>query len=240
MILVNTPAVNQHNMNISKHNQTSKRSIIINQLKGFTIIELMIAMVLGLTLVAGVFTVYTGTIQTSSNFVSYAKLDQETRAIMELITREVRRAGYDGTTPAGSTTDFGINEDTSSCLLYSYDMGSPPDGALQLSEQFGFKLTSGAVQFGNNATSCVTGTWSNINDTNLVEVSNLNFTLNRLCFNLNNGSDCIAIAAASSDNIVYKYQLDVSITANLKDDASVTRSLNSTLRLHNDILIQVP
>lgn len=210
-----------------------------SSLKGFTLVELMISMTLGLTLVAGVFSVYTGTISSSSHFVSYAKLDQELRAIMDLITREVRRAGYDASN-AGSTTNFGINESSSGCLRYSYDMGSPPDGSLQTSEQFGFKLTNKIVKFGTSATSCTNGTWNDVSDSNLVEISNLNFTLDKLCVNLNDSSDCMSVLPTTNDMLINKYQLQVSLTANLKNDSNVSRTLTSTIRLHNDLLIKAP
>ncbi len=66
---------------------------IKNQL-GFTLVELMISMLLGLIIIGGVITVFTNTVATNNSTMQTTRLNQEMRSIMEMISSDLRRAGY--------------------------------------------------------------------------------------------------------------------------------------------------
>ncbi len=54
----------------------------------------MISMLLGLIVIGGVITVFTNTVATNSSTMQTTRLSQEMRSIMEMISSDLRRAGY--------------------------------------------------------------------------------------------------------------------------------------------------
>jgi len=82
---------------------------------GFTMIELLIAMAVGLVLLGtmyGVFTMHSKTFGTQERI---AEMQQTARAAMDMMTREIRMAGYN---PAGATFD-GIPYDADKLEIYA-------------------------------------------------------------------------------------------------------------------------
>lgn len=71
---------------------------------GFTLVELMIAIVIGIFLVSGVITVYLSTRQTSLMQASLAQLQDDERTAMTLITDIAQSAGYFYNLTPGSLT----------------------------------------------------------------------------------------------------------------------------------------
>ena len=208
---------------------------------GFSLVELMISMSVGILLTSGVISMFTGSLKNSYEFVSLAKLDQDLQGVMDLVSKEVRRAGYDANTAVGNDTDFGINTDsTSTCLLYSYDSNSTGTvGELDDTEQYGirFDRDTNKVLFGSSVTACSGTGWTSINDTNSVQVTNLSFSQNNICLNLTDNSDCATENIASGDQVLWKKQINIVISGNFTNDSSnYTHSIENTVRLHNDIL----
>ena len=63
---------------------------------GFTLIELMIAMVLNLILIGGIFTLYRGSSETSRAQSAVASVQESLRFAFEYLSYDVRMAGYNG------------------------------------------------------------------------------------------------------------------------------------------------
>lgn len=70
--------------------QTHKRQ------KGLTLIELMIALVLGLLLVAGVIQIFVANKQTYRVTDAHSRLQDNARFALEILSRDIRSAGYSG------------------------------------------------------------------------------------------------------------------------------------------------
>lgn len=84
-------------------------STLARKSAGFSLVELMIAMAVGLLILAGVFSLFGSTVQTQTRTLAMASLNQELRVAMDLMSRDIRRAGYwalaaDGHTPEGTLT----------------------------------------------------------------------------------------------------------------------------------------
>ena len=114
---------------------------------GVTLIELMIGLLIGLFITGGVLSVYIAISQSSSETLKQARLNQEMSAIMNVITNDLRRAGYwedaaankpqdnpymvfdssdhDNTTALqvrdASNNVFISDQASGSCIIYSYD-----------------------------------------------------------------------------------------------------------------------
>jgi len=119
---------------------------------GFTLIELMIAMMLGIIVTGGGLSMYISTIRASADIAKSARLNYDLDTTMQLMVNDLRRAGYwRGAVVSGDTTfllsnpfnasdatlnirEFanpGTATNTGDCILYSYDNdidGTDPDG----------------------------------------------------------------------------------------------------------------
>lgn len=65
-------------------------------IRGFTLVELMIAMVLGLIVIGGVIAMFIGTQQTSRTQEASSRVQETGRLAVELIARDARQAGFHG------------------------------------------------------------------------------------------------------------------------------------------------
>jgi len=165
--------------------------------KGFTLIELMIAMMLGLIVIGGALSIYISTIKSSSDVVKSARLNYDLDSAMQLMVNDIRRAGYWGGAIAGSVASenpFGdtqigkkTGEGDSSCILYNYDGDSSGSNTLDdqgddldLNEFYGFRHNGTGIDIRSSVadaanSGCDQGTWESIVDTNKVIVSELTF-----------------------------------------------------------------
>ena len=61
---------------------------------GFSLVELMVAMVVGLFVAAIVATMYVSIIRANSTTVQLARLNQDLQASLDVMARDIQRAGY--------------------------------------------------------------------------------------------------------------------------------------------------
>ena len=62
--------------------------------RGYTMIEILVALFIALFLLAGLFTILQGTRRTSSNQTGLTKLQDEQRMAMSMLTDVIQNAGY--------------------------------------------------------------------------------------------------------------------------------------------------
>jgi prepilin-type N-terminal cleavage/methylation domain-containing protein len=198
---------------------------------GFSLVELMISIALGLLLTAGIVTLFQSTLHSNRNLASGKQLEGELHATLDLISRDLRRAGAMGdplrqllglANPFGTDTASAYpGEAADSCLTFSYDFNG--NGSLETSapdERFGYRLRQGVVQArveGQGCTANTTPVWKNVSTPAVVEVTTLQFTL----------------VPASNGGVVQRVA-HMSIAGRLVQDHAVTRSLSRTVRLRND------
>lgn len=133
--------------------------------RGFTLVELMISIAIGLIVVSSVLGLVMANLQNSASVTRGMRLTQESRALTEVMTKELRRAGFDGSgmTKIGSgltaTTFTAVTilagpacpgGGTNCCIKYGYDENG--DGLVSAGE---FRMFSrdisgsrGVVRFG--------------------------------------------------------------------------------------------
>jgi prepilin peptidase dependent protein B len=131
---------------------------------GYSLIEILIAFLIGLIIVAAIITLYANTIRGSSDTLRSARLNHDLDSAMALMVNDIRRAGYWGGAIAGSDTDSRDNPFTNmenlppkiraniqihggSCILYTYDANGSGKNTLEdltddvdSNEYYGFKL----------------------------------------------------------------------------------------------------
>lgn len=231
---------------------------------GFSLIELMIGMVLGLVVVGGAISMYAATIRGSTDTVNSARLNYDLDSVMQLMVNDIRRDGYWGDAVVGSiatdnpfttgATDIQISNKTgeaaNSCILYAYDANA--DGVVDLEEYYGFRLNDSGVDMrfarGAGASTCNLGTWGPIIDTNNVDVTVLTFSnANYKCLNVTQGNaydlSCAAVITAgnlsSTETAVETRRIDINLQGTVDGDAAVDKELDGIVKVRNErIFIQ--
>ena len=214
--------------------------------KGFSLIELMIALVLGLIVVAGTISLYVTSIKSSSVVKNSSQLSQELGGVMTVMTNDIRRAGYWGEAISGSDSRLNIFNglnilNAGDCILYSYDTDS--DGAVDANEYYGFKLNAGTVQIrtaGSTITNCSdnTDTWVNMLDSGLINVTTLIFSsANSKCINVttNEVAVCSALPTPTAgDDIVEVRYIEIQLDGQASADTTIEASITSSVRVKNN------
>lgn len=204
-----TPQVRSHNPRpcLSKPRFTN----------GFTLLELMVGIVVGLIVIGGAIAIYM-IVLTGANYTTReARLNQELRVAMSFIVDDIRRAGFwrearavdfgapgmdDHPNPFarreqdGSTdTDLEIYPDDP-CIMLSYDP-TFDDGGQQV---FGYRLHGGAVQMLvdpalTSTSACPDDNWLDLTDPATVLVTALLFdNQGSRCFNASRSETLTPIA----------------------------------------------
>ncbi len=75
--------------------------------KGLSLVELMVAMLVSMVLLLGIVELFMSTLRTDLTSTELARAQESGRIAMELLSRELRRAGYQGCVGATTTTTAG-------------------------------------------------------------------------------------------------------------------------------------
>lgn len=116
-------------------------SALIRQ-QGFSIVEVLVSVTSGMLLTAAAITFVVKSLQINVDTVKVTRLMSELRAVMDVVERELKRAGYDENaiasigTGAAYKSPFArmrIVAGDSGCVLYAYDRAGGTPGTLDLS-----------------------------------------------------------------------------------------------------------
>lgn len=151
---------------------------------GFTLIEILIAILLGSFLLTMVIGLYVTNITSSAKAFKFSRLRTDLQALIAVMEGDIRRAGYGGSDfmvgLGKSKVIDSINSDTERCIVYSYNH----NGALAVSNNhmmgFRYSLDKKSVQFGRGidiqANNCFSsGSWINLSDPDFFKVTDLSF-----------------------------------------------------------------
>lgn len=182
---------------------------------GFTLIELMVALVIGLVLMLGLTTFLINNIRNNSDTLKAIRLNQEMRSTMMLMSRELRRAGYWASTASAANPFQTMTTSTAGCVLYSYDRWSTASATVPDDVKYGFLQASGAVHMRSSGSSytCTPGAnnvWEAVTDDAVVNITALSFAPG-------SASGTIAITLAGE----------------LKNASEVKQALTETVMLEN-------
>jgi len=200
-----------------------------NQL-GVTLIEMMIAMLLGLFVSAAAITVFITSFSANSDAIELMQMNQELRASSMMMSRDIRRHGYTtgdvtannyasniliGTTDisALAATSTATSVVTGSCLWIAYDEGSA---------RRGYRVQGDEVQYLNEAlggtSTCASGNWQPLTDSNIanIDVANSSFT-----------------ATKFSNSVISIIDIEIDLVAT-SSSGDFTRNLTTTARVRND------
>ena len=159
---------------------------------GFSLVELMVAMVAGLLLVAAVTTLFATILRANSTAMKVSRLNQEVQAITDMMARDIERAGYDasaatstrlvsGALPSpfyfDASTDLMDQTATGSniyrCIRISYDDNE--NGVLNNSPSSSLETRLYSYSSGDKGVKLATGTSPTCNSGSLISTDNPTF-----------------------------------------------------------------
>ncbi|WP_281705322.1 prepilin-type N-terminal cleavage/methylation domain-containing protein [Aeromonas taiwanensis] len=82
--------------------------MLLRHNRGFNLVELMVAMVAGLLLVAAASALFASILKANKTAMQVSRLNQELQSITDMIARDIQRAGYDASA-AEHTLDSGVS-----------------------------------------------------------------------------------------------------------------------------------
>lgn len=219
--------------------------------QGMSLVELMVATAIGLFIMVGSISLFITNLGNMRRLNVEARINQDMRATMELITRDLRRAGYwansvSGTIATGTNNVTTSNvyaavtpgayvSGTSNATKIAYNFARDANDVLNNEEQFGFQLNLGVIEMQTSTTSG----WQPITDGDLINIST--FTITPVETRLPVGDICMKPCAAGSVSpegtacpTLTVREYNVLLRGSSKTDTKVTRELRSSVRVRND------
>jgi len=212
---------------------------------GLSLVEMLIGIAIGLFIVAGATLVLTTQLNDNRRLLLEVQVQQDLRSAADIVTRELRRAGYSNTASQGVytpsrpvarngmtalSTDVG---GSGSGLMFNYQRES---GA----ENFGFKVDGGVIK---TKLAGSTG-WQDLTDANTVRITDFTITpQNGPAVQVSCPKACPAPTGAlpagtTAENYCWPTfmvrDLVITIAGQAVSDPAVERSLRSIVRLRND------
>lgn len=226
---------------------------------GFSLTELMVGTAVGLIVIAGALQLYVTSVCANADSLRLTRLNQELRAITDLIRNELRRSGYWAGEPGAehpldnpfqsSLNDIRVGEAAGeaarSCVLYSYDLNGDtrvgvgpggvagPRASMANMEQFGMRLRAGRVQMrtGGDPFDCSVGSWQAVSDPD-TEITRLQFRIEDICVSLDpDNGVCVTGSPA-----LLRRKVEIGIAAANRAAPDIRHSLTSEVVIANDKL----
>lgn len=199
---------------------------------GVTLLEILIALVISVVIITGIIGVFSSALTNTQLILLKGRLDRDLQVVMDFIASDVQRAGYWGNATSSRTNIFQASDVditvNGNCLMFTYDMNG--DGVVNDNEQIGFSLKDGAIQYraANTSFSCssIPTDWTNLTDNKIMTVTA--FTLRNTT--VATDIDDIGSGTSTIDNRA----ISVTITAQLVNDSSVTKTISRTIKVYND------
>ena len=213
--------------------------------RGISMVELLVGMAVGLFIAAAGVTLMAGNLRENRSLMLESRLMQDLRTATDIITRDLRRAGYwSGAVAAVRTSADSVPVATpyfaiapssaaSDNVSFAFSRDATENNTLDSNEQFGFRLRRGVIEMQLGS-----GNWQALTDANTVVVSQ--FTVTPTVEEISLAGQCQRSCPAPAGDCPPRQQvrsLAVSITAQSSTDASVQRSLHSRVRLRNDAIV---
>lgn len=221
------------------------KTILANQKqRGVTLVEMMVGIAVGLVIIGGALSLMATNVRGTRQIVADTRLEQDLRNIADLVTRDLRRAGYWGQSVEGTKTlnsgttrtatnpyiDVAATTGGSGGFSYAFSRDSVENNTKGSNEDFGFSLTDGELRM-----QTATSTSAPLNDVHYTMITGFSVTdISPEVIWL--GYRCETVKNPGGINVPYLYvrRYNVTITGQSVLDTSVTRTLKTSVRVRND------
>lgn len=220
-------------------------TILFRKQTGFTLVELMIALAVNMVVLIALISIFVSNLQQYRSIIGSNRLNQQLQNAMDIMSADIRRTGY----WANAKNDLDLDQNNNpfmitglditvgagnNCILFSYDHNN--DGILPSistsydDERYGYRVNAQTLQTrpwgASFSCAAAANAWENITDPNVIRITNLTFTLNTTTVATGPGTAGITIRS-----------VDITLTGQLANDSTVTKTLTAHVRVRNDKFI---
>lgn len=204
--------------------------------QGISLVEMMVALALGMIVVGAAMAIYVSAFTANSTQMRMSRLNNDLRTVMTQITRDLRRSGYHNWDLATHASRNYLNSPeaaptvTATSSTTQYDEDS--NGTAANTEIYGFQWADTDGDSNNDTIQARigSGSWTNLTDPAVVRITNFAIT--------NNSPAAINPTGAQAAVTVPVYTIE--ITGQMVSDATIQRNLRETVRARNPILVANP
>jgi prepilin peptidase dependent protein B len=198
---------------------------------GFSLVETLVALAIGLLVVSAAIVAVNGSLRENHRLVLDARLHQDLRTAVEVMTRDLRRAGH----WAGASTGHTLNPYALALapaafdakpldqIAFAYSRDAVENHILDPNERFAYRLRRSAIEMQLGQ-----GNWQAMTDAGTMTVSSLSFTPQLQEIELTESRDGACQPRLQVRSIALR--IDAHATA----DRRIARSVQSVVRLRND------
>lgn len=193
--------------------------------KGFSLVELLLALLLGMLLLAMVIGLYVSTVANGAKSLKYSRLRTDLQSIISLIETDIRRAGYGGRQFLVASGGIRTVDSLDNCIIYAYDYDHDLRKGFQLNNRMGFRFNSdeNEIQFGTGvnplASNCFDeGNWVALSDKKFIKITALNFNVS----SVSNTAETVTIRS-----------VEIDLAGELTTDSSYKHSINTKVKVRN-------
>ena len=210
--------------------------------RGLSMVELLVGVAIALFIAAAGATLLAGNLRESRNLLLEARLMQDLRTATDVISRDLRRAGYWGAATDGVWTAQAASVAAnpyvviapslaaSDAVSFRYSRDATENNVVDTNEQFGFRLRNRVIEMQLGA-----GNWQALTDAGTLDVTE--FSVTPTVQEIDLRGYCTQACPVGSPTCPPRQlvrSLALVVSGRSTTDASVTRSLRSNVRLRND------
>jgi prepilin peptidase dependent protein B len=204
-------------------------------------VELMVGLALGLFIVAAALFLLTEHLRENRSLLLQARLQQDLRTTLDLMSRHLHRAGQWGTPQAAiwqadaapQTNPYAALTPSGSSMLFHASRDAQENQQIDSNETLGFRLQQGLLQMRLGD-----GGWQSLTDPEVMQITQLQIqpqvheqALGDLCHR-----PC-PVASTTCPPRQQVRSVQISVQATATHDAQVQRSLQTQVRLRNDAVV---
>jgi type IV pilus assembly protein PilW len=225
-----------------------QRSTLRRASRGLSIVELLIGTAIGLFILAGSLSLFANHMASSRRLALETRFNQDLRATLDLITRDLRRGAYWGNALEGTSiaqrnpyAAITVTPTTNPRqILYSYTRDPSENSSLDSNEVFGFRLAGGAIQMcfgGSSESTC--NNWQTLSNSDILTISQFSIapTQTEIDVRAACANTCTDTALAPTCPRIQVRNYTLTLTGTSTSDAALSRTLRSQVRVRNDALL---
>jgi prepilin peptidase dependent protein B len=209
--------------------------------RGLSLVELMVGLALGLFIVATALFLLSEHLRENRSLLLQARLQQDLRTTLDLMSRHLHRAGHWGTPQAAiwqadsaaQTNPYAALTPGNNSVMFYASRDAQENQKIDSNETLGFRLQQGVLQMRLGD-----GGWQSLTDPEVMQVTQLNIqpqvfeqVLEDLCHR-----PCPPATITCPPRQQVR-SLQISLQAIATHDAQVQRSLQTQVRLRNDAVV---
>lgn len=205
--------------------------------RGMSLVELMVGIAIGLLIVAAAVTLVAGQLADNRKLSLELQIQQDLRATADIITRQLRRAGFAGVAGAQSGVASPISEASSLREMADLATYGPAFNRVDFhyyynagDTDYGYRLVDGVIQ------AQMGGVWQQLTDPRTLRVTTFTITPTP---GLASRLPCLVPCADGTSSCWPELQvreLAIVIRGVAVGDPQVVREINSRVRLRNDFV----